>query len=479
VRLFGPNADNPTTDLEPEGSAFSDDGKTLYVVLQDNNAGAAFDMDARTFTYVDGLAYPTAVMDPSDEDGGINIAGSWGDDVTVTMMSQPDGMAFLSVGGVDYIITANEGSSRDEDDFSEEERLADLTTTCASDEAIRANDKLGRLKVTTAFPAEFDANGNLECSTITTFGSRSFSVFKANPDGLELVYDSGSLFEEKTAALNTEFFNSNDDENNFDDRSDDKGPEPEAATIGKLTSGKTVVFIALERVGGIMVFDVSDPTAPVFNDFLNRRNFGDQNIADQVETGQFTKDSLDVGPESMAFVPAELSPICADMLVVANAISGSTTVYKVVDAATERETDGSCNTATAPASCDKYMTAPALADVSECPASPPACTATDCGGYTSSGCGCDSVVCAIAGDCCPGVNEICTGAILTDGCSPNGSGDVNSDGMINVADITVLQNSVISGIVESPCIESAGDVNGDGAITPEDVAALVESVVSG
>ena len=476
VRLFGPNANNPSADLEPEGSAFSDDGQTLYIVLQDNNAGAAFDMASRTFTYVDGLAYPTAVMDPSDEDGGINIAGSW-DGVNVTLMNQPDGVAFLSLNGVDYIITANEGSSRDEDDFSEEVRLGDLTTNCPTDALIRDNAKLGRLAVTNAYPAEFDDSGNLECSTITAFGSRSFSVFQANPDGLELVYDSGSAFEEKTASVNSEFFNSNDDENNFDDRSDDKGPEPEAATVGKLSSGKTVVFIALERVSGIMTYDMTDPTAPVFNDFINRRNFGDTNIADQVEANNFTLNSLDVGPESMVFVPAAVSPICADMLIVANAITGSTSIYKVGDAATERDGDGSCNTATDPASCDMYKTSPALTDVNECPADPPACGAADCGAYTSNGCGCDAVVCAIVGDCCPQADEICS-AVQADACAADGSGDVNNDGNVNVADLTVLQNAVISGIVESPCITSAGDMTGDGSITTEDVVALASLVVS-
>ena len=474
VRLFGPNANNASANLEPEDCAFSDDGQTLYVMLQKNNAAAAFDMASRTFAYVDGLAYPTAVMDPSDEDGGINIAGSW-DGVNVTFMQQPDSVAPFSLGGVDYLVTSNDGRSIDVANFAERVRLGELTTNCPTDALIRDDAKLGRLRVTNAYPAQFDASGNLECSTINAFGSRSFSVYRANPDGLELVYDSGSAFEETIAALNPDFFNSDSFRNNFDDRGDDKGPVPIAATVGRLAGGKIAAFIALERQSGVITYDVTDPTAPVFNDYLNRRNFGDVDISDQEDDNDFTFNSLDVRPESMVFVPAAASPICADMLVVANAATGSTSVYKVAEAPTERDGDGSCNTATDPASCDAYKTSPALSEVSECPADPPACGSADCGAYTSNGCGCDAAACAIVGDCCPQAEEVCAaGGAGT--CAQDGSGDVNNDGATDVADLIVVQNAVVSGVIESPCIESAGDMNGDGSITTEDVIAIAQAI---
>jgi hypothetical protein len=39
------------------------------------------------------------------------------------------------------------------------------------------------------------------------------------------------------------------------------GPEPEGVAIGRL-GAKTFAFIGLERVGGIIVYDVTSPTSP-------------------------------------------------------------------------------------------------------------------------------------------------------------------------------------------------------------------------
>lgn len=49
-----------------------------------------------------------------------------------------------------------------------------------------------------------------------------------------------------------------DDENDFDSRSDAKGPEPEGITLGEV-NGRTYAFIGLERIGGVMVYDVTPP----------------------------------------------------------------------------------------------------------------------------------------------------------------------------------------------------------------------------
>ena len=42
-------------------------------------------------------------------------------------MYQPDTIKFLTIGGVDYLLTANEGDSKDYNFFSEEERGHDIT----------------------------------------------------------------------------------------------------------------------------------------------------------------------------------------------------------------------------------------------------------------------------------------------------------------------------------------------------------------
>ena len=46
--------------------------------------------------------------------------------VPVFGMYQPDAIKLVTIGDVDYIITANEGDSKDYDFFSEEERVEDI-----------------------------------------------------------------------------------------------------------------------------------------------------------------------------------------------------------------------------------------------------------------------------------------------------------------------------------------------------------------
>jgi len=104
-----------------------------------------------------------------------------------------------------------------------------------------------------------------------SFGARSFSIF--DEDGM-LVFDSGSEIERFLASddckvgsarnLNCkDFFNSGHDEGNaLDSRSDAKGPEPEGVAVAQI-GDKTFAFIGLERMGGILVYDVTNPAAPM------------------------------------------------------------------------------------------------------------------------------------------------------------------------------------------------------------------------
>ena len=54
-------------------------------------------------------------------------------------------------------------------------------------------------------------------------------------------------------------FNASNDNNNFDDRSDNKGPEPEGLAVGTI-DGRSYVFVGLERTGGIAAYDITTPT---------------------------------------------------------------------------------------------------------------------------------------------------------------------------------------------------------------------------
>ena len=148
------------------------------------------------------------------------------------------------------------------------------------------------------------------------FGTRSFSVW--NGDTLAQVFDSGSDLERRTLAALPTVFNASNDNNTPDDRSDNKGPEPEGATVVDV-DGRPVAFIGLERIGGVAAYDVSDPAAPRFNSYVNPRNFS---LA-------ATDPNNDSGPEVLASVPGSATPSGRPYLLVANEITGSVNVYQL------------------------------------------------------------------------------------------------------------------------------------------------------
>jgi hypothetical protein len=161
------------------------------------------------------------------------------------------------------------------------------------------------------------------------YGARSFSIWTA--DGHQ-VYDSGSDFETIISGLiddgdlPRDAFNANNDENDsFESRSDNKGVEPEAVAIGKV-QGRTYGFIGLERIGGIMVYDITDPRAPFHVEYLTTRDFG---VEAQLADGSTNPAVGDLGPEGVVFVEAGDSPTGRPMLAVGNEVSGTTTLFDI------------------------------------------------------------------------------------------------------------------------------------------------------
>ncbi len=317
IRIFGPGA-SVVQDLEPEYIAVDPDASKAWVALQENNAIAVLDIASATITDIFPLGYKNYAqdnaLDPSDRDDGINIA-NW----PVSGMYQPDAIATFQAGDETYIISVNEGDARDYDCFSEEVRVDDLTldpTVFDDPEFLQQPENLGRLKTTTATG---DADGDGQHETIVNYGARSFSIWST--DG-QLVFDSGSDFEQYTAELIPDNFNSTNDENgSFDNRSDDKGPEPEGVAIGHI-GDHVYAFIGLERVGGIIVYDVTDPYQPMFVQYMNNRDF-----AGDAEAGT----AGDLGPEGILFISADDSPIGEPLLVIGNEVSGTTTIFSVTE----------------------------------------------------------------------------------------------------------------------------------------------------
>lgn len=320
VRIFGPEA-SVAQDLEPEYIAVSPDSRTAWVSLQENNALAELDLKNARITDITPLGVKDHGlagngMDGSDKDKKIKIK-PW---KNLFGMYQPDGIAAFIVNGQRYVITANEGDSRDYEGFSEESRVGKLTLDPAAfpdAETLTGKKQLGRLQVTTT---KGDIDGDGDYDALYSFGGRSFSIWRQDNESLQQVYDSGDMIERITAAVYPDDFNANDDKNNsMDKRSDNKGPEPEGVTHG-IIRGRHFAFIGLERIGGIMVFDVSRPDVPVFIQYINNRDFGGN-----PENGT----AGDLAPEGLTFIPALDSPTGEPMLAVANEVSGTTTLFAI------------------------------------------------------------------------------------------------------------------------------------------------------
>ena len=325
VRIYGPGA-TVAQDLEPEYITISADSSTAYVTLQENNAIATIDIASKTVTSIKPLGFKDHSlagmgMDVSDEDGATNSNSGTPTikiaSVPVKGMYLPDAISSYTVNGKTYLITANEGDTRaDWPGFNEETRVRahcalGLDPAVFSDAANQILDSnLGRLRITTS-PNGGSTGKNAAglCTELYSFGGRSFSIWNSD---VSRVFDSGDDLEQRTKALPNVAFNASHDNNTLDSRSTSKGPEPEGVTVAQF-GNKNFAFVGLERVGGVMVYDVSNPAAATFVNYLN------------------TRDGItgDRGPEGITVIKANDSPNGKPLLVVGNEISGTTAVFQI------------------------------------------------------------------------------------------------------------------------------------------------------
>lgn len=309
VRIYGPGA-TQAQDLEPEYIAVDPKGQSAWVSFQENNAIGLLDLTrgAEHFTSIVGLGFKDhsaagAGLDPSDRDGGIHI-GAW----PVHGMYQPDGLAaYRARDGHLYVLSTNEGDSRDYDGYSEEARVKDLPLDARAfpDAAtLQQSANLGRLKVTLA---NGDGDGDGYFEEIYAFGTRSFSVWS---EDAQPVYDSGDAFEQAIAAQAPEFFNQDQATGTVDSRSDDKGPEPEGIAVGKVR-GRTYAFIGFERTGGFAVYDITKPSEPQF-------------------VRPVVPDQSTFGPEVLVWISRTLeNGTKYGQLLLADEVAGTVSVYEV------------------------------------------------------------------------------------------------------------------------------------------------------
>ena len=304
--------------------------------MQENNGVLVRDLEDLSFEVV-GLGFKD--WDDLNIDANEDGAVSFGQYEGLYGVYMPDTIANYDWKGGTFLVTANEGDAReyffdaadeaaclaagglsfDAEDgclsYTDEVKLEDLTAEAGSLlESLQVDGQINGLRVTDVLG---DADGDGEYDTAYAYGSRSFTIWDQN--GL-VVYDSGDDFERITASVHGAQFNNNDDENEGDSRSENKGPEPEALTVGTI-GNRTYAFIGLERMGGIMVYDVTNPYDVQFADYVINRDLTEGlSLADIIG---------DLAPESLVFVSSADSPTGQPLLITGNEVSGTVSVWEI------------------------------------------------------------------------------------------------------------------------------------------------------
>lgn len=303
VRVFGNGTTDVSADFEPEYIAVNGASTKAYVTLQENNAIAVIDIATATVEDILSLGFkdfsnPDNAIDASDDDNQIGNFQTWDN---VYGMYLPDAIALVEIGGTEYLITANEGDSRDYSGYSEEARVGNLVldpTMFPNAATIQQDEELGRLKVTTSM-GDIDNDGDFDA--LFSYGARSFSIWDLNGNQ---VFDSGNEFGQILAGR----FSGNYP----DDRDDDKGSEPESVVVAEV-GGRMFAYIGLERAAGVMVYDITDPANAFYVHYYN-------------------KNGIDESPEGLEFISAADSPDGRAYLLSTNeAVSnnGSVSAYNV------------------------------------------------------------------------------------------------------------------------------------------------------
>ncbi|TDP03389.1 choice-of-anchor I family protein [Flavobacterium sp. 245] len=280
-------------DIEPEYITISDDSKTAWVTLQENNGVAKVDLTSKTITAI----YPLGLKDFNTAENAIDVSDS--DDKIafspwkVKGMFMPDAISHFSANNVPYFVTANEGDAREYTANTDIKRMKSfkLDATIFPDAAtLKLDPSLGRLNLV-ADMGDTDGDGDLD--EMVSFGARSFTIWNGNTG--KIVFDSKNDVDKKTNELGT-----------YDDkRSDDKGSEPEAVVVAKM-GNQNILFVGLERSDAFMTYDVTNPASPQY--------------LQTVKTGD--------APEGVLFIPASKSPTKRTLLVVSSEGDGSIKFYQ-------------------------------------------------------------------------------------------------------------------------------------------------------
>ncbi|MFN8416442.1 MAG: choice-of-anchor I family protein [Cytophagaceae bacterium] len=301
-------------DLEPEYITVSSDSKKAWVTLQENNSVAEINLETMTITAIRSLGlkdYSQAFngFDASDNNSGVVLA-NW----PIKGFYMPDAIANYTVGTTTYLITANEGDEKEYANLNERTTVGAVTldpTAFPNGDVLKQSHNLGRFRISN-LQGDTDIDGDYD--ELYAVGARSFSIWNASTGAL--IYDSGSEFERITEEdpLMGTMFNADNTNNTFKTRSRAKGPEPEGVTVAKI-GPKVFAFITLERTGGVMVYDITDPSNVIFTDYKNTRT-----------TDVFGGDN---GPEGIIYIDGATSPDGNHYIISANEMTGTLAIFKI------------------------------------------------------------------------------------------------------------------------------------------------------
>ena len=293
---------SPSTDLEPEYISVSPAQDKAYITLQEANAIAELDLHTKTITKVKGLG----LKDLSKEENAIDLQedGQYGPKTYDALAAyMPDAISSYEYNGKTYLVIANEGDAREwGDDYCNEVR-------------IKKKDNLKDVykDIEDARILDSDVTAGIPSDKPVLFGGRSFAILDA--ENMSIVYDSNNDFEENTARFLPEQFNVSNDKIELENRTMKKGPEPESVTTAQI--GKEMyAFIGIERTGGVMVYNVTNPKEAKFVNYMNSRDFS-------TDLGE------DNSPEGLTIIPAKDSDTKKPILLAACAVSGNLVSYSI------------------------------------------------------------------------------------------------------------------------------------------------------
>lgn len=306
--------------LEPEYVAITPDGRTAIVGIQEANAVAIIDLDTASARTVHGLGlkdFARSGLDASAKDAK-NAPRPW----PVLGLRQPDAVVSWSHGGSTWFAVSEEGEWREGASFDERAKVSELVLSpelaerCAAVSGAGNDPRDGAFlgSLTVSRPAS-DRDGDGIAERLVAFGGRGVSIWELRADDIALAWDSGDQVERAVGSTAPDVAKTSDA------RSPARGPEPEGLALGEV-DGRRLLFCGLERTGGIVTWDVTDPRAPELLGVVHRRDPAVDPKKDLAAAG-------DLGPEGLLFVPAESSPNGRPLLVACNEVSGTTTLWEV------------------------------------------------------------------------------------------------------------------------------------------------------